>query len=100
MPPPDPQPPSAEELATGTRYIAHGLLPIALYGPDFPALEAAPTRLVVGGGAAFRGEFPQRTAVALAGRLGTPLAGLPRRPRRASSPIRSQFTAVLTRVLA
>jgi pimeloyl-ACP methyl ester carboxylesterase len=75
--PPDPQPPSAEELATSTRFFAHGLLPIALYQPDFPALEAAPTRLVVGGGAASRGEFPQRTAVALAGRLGTPLLDFP-----------------------
>src|ERR1700722_11842116 len=76
-PPADPQPPSAEEVATSTRFFEHGLLPIALYEPDFPALEAAPTRLIVAGGTASRGEFPHRTAVALAGRLGTQLLEFP-----------------------
>ena len=71
--PAHPQPPSAEEVATSTRFFEHGLLPIALYQPDFPALEAAPTRLIVAGGTASKGEFPQRTAVALADRLGLPL---------------------------
>ena len=75
--PADPQPPSAEEVATSTRFFEHGLLPIALYEPDFPALEAAPTRLIVAGGIASRGEFPQRTAVALAERLGTALLEFP-----------------------
>jgi pimeloyl-ACP methyl ester carboxylesterase len=75
--PADPQPPSAEEVATSTRFFEHGLLPIALYQPDFPALESAPTRIIVAGGTASRGEFPQRTAVALAERLGTPLMSFP-----------------------
>ncbi len=77
--PADPPPSSAEEDAdaTSTRFFEHGLFPIALYQPDFSALEAAPTRLVVAGGTASRGEFPQRTAVALAGRLGTPLMEFP-----------------------
>jgi pimeloyl-ACP methyl ester carboxylesterase len=75
--PADPQPPSAQEMATSTRFFAHGLLPIALYQPELPALEAAPTRLIVAGGMASTGEFPQRTAVALAERLGTPLMNFP-----------------------
>ena len=73
----DPPAPSPEEVATSTRFFEHGLLPIALYQPDFPALEAAPTRLIVAGGTASRGQFPQRTAVALAARLGTPLMDFP-----------------------
>jgi len=73
----DPQPVSAEEVATSKRFFEHGLLPIALYQPDFSALEAAPTRLIVAGGTASRGEFPQRTAVALAERLGTALMDFP-----------------------
>jgi pimeloyl-ACP methyl ester carboxylesterase len=73
----DPQPPSPEEVAMSKRFFEHGLLPIALYQPDFSTLEAAPTRLVVAGGTDSRGEFPQRAAVALAERLGTPLVDFP-----------------------
>jgi clorobiocin biosynthesis protein CloN7 len=74
---PDPPPPSAEEVATSERFFEHGLLTIALYPPDIPALQAAPTRLIVAGGTASKGEFPQRTAVALAQRLGSPLMDFP-----------------------
>jgi clorobiocin biosynthesis protein CloN7 len=42
-----------------------------------PPYEAAPARLMVAGGTASKGEFPQRTAVALAERLGTPLIDFP-----------------------
>ena len=72
-----PEPPSAQMLATSQRFFAHGLLPIALYQPDLAALRAAPTRVVVAGGTASRGQFPQRAAAALAGRLGTPLVEFP-----------------------
>jgi pimeloyl-ACP methyl ester carboxylesterase len=97
--PADPQPPSAEEVATSARFFAHGLLPIALYQPDFRALEAAPTRLIVAGGTASRGEFPQRTAVALAGRLGTPLLHFPGgHVGFLTDPV--EFASVLTRALA
>ena len=97
--PADPQPPSAEEVATSTRFFEHGLLPIALYQPDFPALEAAPTRIIVAGGAASRGEFPHRTAVALAGRLGTPLMEFPGgHVGFLTEPV--EFASVLTRALA
>lgn len=74
---PDPPPLSAEEVATNERFFEHGLLTIALYQPDLDALHAAPTRLVVAGGTASRGQFPQRTAVALAERLGLPLMDFP-----------------------
>jgi pimeloyl-ACP methyl ester carboxylesterase len=97
--PADPQPPSAEEVATSTRFFQHGLLPIALYQPDFPALEAAPTRLIVAGGTASRGEFPHRTAVALAAHLRTPLVDFPGgHVGFMTDPV--QFASVLTGSLA
>ncbi|HEY3843434.1 MAG TPA: alpha/beta hydrolase [Acidimicrobiales bacterium] len=73
----DPPPPSAEAMASSERFFGHGLLPIALYQPDFSALQAAPTRVMVAGGAASKGEFAQRTAAALAERLGNPLIEFP-----------------------
>ena len=72
-----PQPPSAQAMATSERFFGHGLLPIALYQPDFSALQAAPARVIVAGGTASKGEFAQRTAVTLAERLGTPLIHFP-----------------------
>jgi pimeloyl-ACP methyl ester carboxylesterase len=78
-PPPDaaPPPPPAAARASATRFFEHGLFPIALYEPDLTALEAAPTRIIVAGGTTSRGQFPQRTAAALAERLGTPLVEFP-----------------------
>jgi pimeloyl-ACP methyl ester carboxylesterase len=63
--------------ATSERFFGHGLLPITLYQPDFPALRAASASVVVAGGTTSKGEFAQRTAVALAERLGTPLVDFP-----------------------
>jgi pimeloyl-ACP methyl ester carboxylesterase len=95
----DPQPPSAEVVATSDRFFRHGLLPIALYQPDISALEAAPTRLIVAGGTASKGEFPQRTAAALAERLGSPLIDFPGgHVGFVSDP--KEFAAVLQRALA
>ena len=68
---------SPEESATSDRFFAHGLLPIALYEPDLRALRDAPSRVVVAGGVTSRGEFPHRTAVALAEHLGSALAEFP-----------------------
>jgi pimeloyl-ACP methyl ester carboxylesterase len=73
----DPQPQSAEAVATSERFFGHGLLPIALYRPDFSALQAAPARVMVAGGTTSKGELAQRTAVALAEHLGTPLIAFP-----------------------
>jgi pimeloyl-ACP methyl ester carboxylesterase len=70
-------PPSAEMVATSERFFGHGLLPITLYEPDIAALQAAPGRVVVAGGITSRGQFAQRTAAALAERLGTQLIEFP-----------------------
>jgi clorobiocin biosynthesis protein CloN7 len=84
--------------ATGERFFAHGLLPIALYQPDVAALEAASTRVVVAGGTTSKGEFAHRTAVALAERLGTPLVTFPGgHGGFVSDP--AEFVAVLRRTL-
>jgi clorobiocin/coumermycin A biosynthesis protein CloN7/CouN7 len=72
-----PQPQSAEAVATSERFFRHGLLPIAFYQPDLSALQNAPVRIVVAGGTTSKGQFAQRTAVALAERLGTPLIEFP-----------------------
>jgi pimeloyl-ACP methyl ester carboxylesterase len=72
-----PSQPSAEMAATSERFFGHGLLPIALYQPDFAALLDGPARVVVAGGTTSKGEFAQRTAVALAGRLGATVIGFP-----------------------
>jgi clorobiocin biosynthesis protein CloN7 len=69
--------PSDEMVATSERFFGHGFLPIALYQPDLSALQGGPARLVVAGGTTSKGEFPQRTAAALAERLGTPLIDFP-----------------------
>jgi pimeloyl-ACP methyl ester carboxylesterase len=95
----DPQPPSAEAVATSERFFGHGLLPIALYQPDFSALQAAPARLTVAGGAGSKGEFAQRTAVALAERLGTPLIDFPGGHAGFVSESK-EFASVLRRTLA
>lgn len=72
-----PQPRSAEAVATTERFFRHGLLPITFYQVDFSALQGAPVRVVVAGGTTSKGEFAQRTSVALAERLGTSLIDFP-----------------------
>jgi clorobiocin biosynthesis protein CloN7 len=86
-------------MATGRRFFAHGLLPIALYRPDLTALEAASTRVVVAAGSTSEGEFAHRTAVALAERLGTSPVTFPGgHGGFASDP--AEFAIVLRRTLA
>jgi clorobiocin biosynthesis protein CloN7 len=96
---PAPQPPSAEAVATSERFFGHGLLPIALYQPDFSALEVAPTRVIAAGGTTSKGQFPWRTAVALAERLGTPLVDFPGGHGGFASDAK-EFAAVLRLTLA
>jgi clorobiocin biosynthesis protein CloN7 len=73
--------PSPEEMArmraTNEMFLAHLLRPTTFYRPDIEALRAAPTRIVVAAGAASKGQLPNRTAAALADRLGTTVAGFP-----------------------
>jgi clorobiocin biosynthesis protein CloN7 len=92
-------PPDAQMVATSERFFGHGLLPIALYEPDFTALRDAPTRVVVAGGTTSRGELAQRTAAALAQRLGTPLVEFPGGHGGFASDA-EDFAAVLRRTLA
>ncbi len=92
-------PPSAEIVATSERFFGHGLLPIALYQPDFSALQDATSRVVVAGGTTSKGEFPQRTAAALAERLGTSLVDFPGGHAGFVSDA-GDFAAVLRRTLA
>ncbi len=86
-------------VATSERFFGHGLLPITLYQPDFAALQAAPTRVMAAGGTASKGEFAQRTAAALAERLGTPLIDFPGNHAGFVSEAKD-FAAVLRRTLA
>jgi hypothetical protein len=51
--------------------FAYYLLPITTYEPDVAALQAGPSRVMVGVGAASAGELAHDTAFALAERLGT-----------------------------
>lgn len=81
-PPGEPQwQPSPEQIArmraaTG-HFLAHLLRPTTDYRPDIAALRAAATRIVVGAGATSAGQLPNRTAVALAAELGTPVVEFP-----------------------
>ncbi|MGD0441357.1 MAG: alpha/beta hydrolase [Acidimicrobiales bacterium] len=94
-----PEPPSAESMASSERFFAHGLLPIALYQPDISALKAAPGRVVAAGGTTSKGQFPRRTAGALAERLGRPLVEFPGGHVGFASDAEA-FSAVLRRTLA
>jgi len=93
-----PPQPSAEMAATSERFFGHGLLPIALYQPDLSALQGGPTRVVVAGGTTSKGEFAQRTAAALAARLGTSLVDFPGGHGGFASDA-EDFAAVLRRTL-
>ena len=90
---------TARQVATSERFFGHGLLPIALYEPEVAALQAAPTRVVVAGGTASKGEFPQRSAAALAERLGTQLVDFPGGHGGFASDA-EDFATVLRRTLA
>jgi pimeloyl-ACP methyl ester carboxylesterase len=63
--------PSPEQIAHGTRFLAHELRGTAQYLPDIAALTRGPARVVVGIGAASGGLLTYRTSLALADRLGS-----------------------------
>ncbi|HEY5990373.1 MAG TPA: alpha/beta hydrolase [Streptosporangiaceae bacterium] len=73
--------PSPEEMArmraTTVQFFEHLIRPTTRYRPDIEALRAAPTRIVVAGGAASKGQLANRTAVALADQLGTTVVDFP-----------------------
>jgi pimeloyl-ACP methyl ester carboxylesterase len=71
--PPEPQgqPVNPEqELAEGRRFFVHDLAPTTQYLPDFDALRASPSRVVIGLGAESGRLLTHRTSVAVAERLG------------------------------
>ena len=73
--------PSPEEMArmrlTTEQFLAHLIRPTTRYRPDIEALRAASTRVVVADGATSKGQLANRTAVALAGQLGTTVVDFP-----------------------
>jgi pimeloyl-ACP methyl ester carboxylesterase len=73
--------PSPEQIArmrasTG-HFLAHLIRPTTSYRPDIQALQEASTRIVAGAGTTSRGQLANRTAVALATRLGTRVVEFP-----------------------
>jgi len=73
--------PSPEQLArmratTGV-FLAHLIRPTTRYRPDIKALQAASTRIVVAAGATSKGQLANRSAMALADQLGTPVIEFP-----------------------
>ena len=74
----DPSPEQAARMrATTEVFLAHLIRPTTRYRPDVEALRAASTRIVVAVGATSRGQLANRSAVALADQLGTPVAEFP-----------------------
>ena len=74
----DPSPEQAARMrATTEVFLAHLIRPTTRYRPDIEALRAASTRIVVAVGATSRGQLANRSAVALADQLGTPVAEFP-----------------------
>ena len=67
----------ARMRASTDHFLAHLIRPTTDYRPDIAALRAAPVRIVVAAGATSKGQLPNRTAVALASQLGTPVAEFP-----------------------
>jgi pimeloyl-ACP methyl ester carboxylesterase len=77
----EPEPEIVEMMARMERnldlFFAHGWLQIGGYVPDFAALRAASTRIVVAGGEASRGQLAYAAGAAVAERLGTTVVHFP-----------------------
>lgn len=69
--------PPADVRAILDRFFRYTLRPTTRYLPDLDRLRALGERIVVGGGTASRGTLYQRSAAALADRLGTALVDFP-----------------------
>ena len=73
LPAPDPAMfgmPTDDDGSRDDPLMGHTILPITSYVPDFAALKAAPTRIVMAAGAESKGELAHRGAFAVAERLG------------------------------
>jgi pimeloyl-ACP methyl ester carboxylesterase len=62
--------PTEDDGSRDDPLIGHTILPITTYQPDFDALRAASTRIVLAAGAESKGEMAHRGAFAVAARLG------------------------------
>jgi hypothetical protein len=73
--------PSPEQVArmraASEVFLAHLIRPTTRYRPEIGALQAASTRIVVAAGATSAGQLANRSATALADRLGTPVVEFP-----------------------
>jgi pimeloyl-ACP methyl ester carboxylesterase len=74
--PPSPPSPEMQEAFGRIKsnldfFLAHGVKPISLFVPDVATLRAVAVRIVVGVGETSAGQLANRTAIALAERLGT-----------------------------
>jgi pimeloyl-ACP methyl ester carboxylesterase len=67
----------ARMRASTDHFLADLLRPTTQYRPDIAALRGAPARIVVAAGATSKGQLANRSAVALADQLGTPVAEFP-----------------------
>jgi len=74
--PPEPANPD-QAHAEGARFFLHDLVPTTRYVPDFDALRASGSRIVVGLGAESGHLLTQRTSVAVAERLGVDTTEFP-----------------------
>ncbi|MET7466400.1 alpha/beta hydrolase [Nonomuraea sp. NPDC005501] len=63
--------PAEDDGSRGDPLFAQNLVPCTHHVPDFEALRAAPTRVVIGVGAESEGELAHRAGLAVAERLGT-----------------------------
>jgi clorobiocin biosynthesis protein CloN7 len=74
----EPSPEQVARMRAATEvFLAHLIRPTTRYRPDIAALRAAPTRIVVAAGATSAGQLANRSAVALADQLSTPVAEFP-----------------------
>ena len=69
--------PTADDGSRTDALLGQNIITCTHYQPDFDALRAASTRLVIGAGAESEGELAHRAAVAVAERLGTPPVTFP-----------------------
>jgi pimeloyl-ACP methyl ester carboxylesterase len=79
-PPPDPAMFGLPTQDDGNRtdlMLGHSVLHLTTYEPDFDAIKAAPTRIVIATGAASHGELAQRGGEATAQRLGSEAVKFP-----------------------
>ncbi len=78
---PLPWQPTPEQMAamepTNRVFYQHLIRQTPTYEPDFAALRAAPTRIVMGAGETSKGQMPNRAAVAFSEAFGVPLVHFP-----------------------